>query len=232
MFSTQELTQMCEPISEDKAYYRPYLCKGELSKAQIFLVGINPATPIYSTQVSIGDYVEMILDYNKFEYQYRQICNSKKGQKSSRTRLGINSFVEWLAVNTESSVVETNVNAYPTPNQELLNKESAEIKQKGYNIFYTLLTRIKPRILIFHSLAALTSFDDIIRSQGHKPNMNIDFDKGVRELEEESPFYKFAYDAEHEATVMACRHLMYYGKSGDSYSAFKEKILEVLKRNM
>ncbi len=41
MVSIDWLKEICKQPEEGKAYYRPFICKGELSKVDIFLVGTN-----------------------------------------------------------------------------------------------------------------------------------------------------------------------------------------------
>jgi hypothetical protein len=39
MLSKQDIKKMCEAPADNKAYYRPIICKGELSKVDIFFCG-------------------------------------------------------------------------------------------------------------------------------------------------------------------------------------------------
>jgi len=77
MIELRDLKKMCEAPNRDKAYYRPLICNGELSNADIFFVGINPATPILQKDLPIDEYVNLILDYEKFISFYKQSRTSK-----------------------------------------------------------------------------------------------------------------------------------------------------------
>jgi hypothetical protein len=57
---------MCLAPEPGKAYYRPFICKGDLSKGDIFFVGINPATPIFPKHMEIDKYVDLLLNYEEF----------------------------------------------------------------------------------------------------------------------------------------------------------------------
>lgn len=66
MVSHDSLKQMCQAPEFGKAYYRPFVCKGDLSKVNIYFVGINPATPIFPKHMDIDRYVDLLLNYEEF----------------------------------------------------------------------------------------------------------------------------------------------------------------------
>lgn len=232
MTSIDALEKMCEPTDGDITYFRPYVCKGSTGKHGIFVVGINPATAILSTQVTIDQYVSSLNNPGLFDEIYSGERTKTSVNSSSRTRLGINSFVKWLGQYTEMSILETNVNAYPAPNYRSLKSKSEAIKRKGYEIFRTVIMEYEPRILIFHSVKAIRAFNNVLEVCGLSTSQQVNTSKDIGSLEKESPLYDFCYKSGKEATVMACRHLRLYGYEGNSYNKFKTEILRVLEKNM
>jgi hypothetical protein len=116
MVSIDWLKQICLPPGAGKAFYRPFICNGDISKSDIFFVGTNPATPIFPNDMEIGDYVKLLLSYDDF-LRYYKVNRANMGKEEvSRTRMGMNSFLSWLSQYTESSVIETE--AIPISNRK------------------------------------------------------------------------------------------------------------------
>ncbi len=209
---------------KEKAYFRPLVCKGELSKADIFLVGINPATPIMQKDLNIDDYISLLCDYDKFIVFYKKARVLSGKSEFSRTRTGMNSFLSWLSGITTSSVVETNIFTYPTENIKKLWKEPTEIIERGKNTFFEIMMKIRPKLIILHGKETVEQFIDGLSHLGIEFNNAISFDKTINEMEAAVPLLTFNYSKGSTCVVAVCRHFMYYGEKGNSYANFKEKI--------
>ena len=131
MLATEDLKNMCTAPRPGLPYYRPLVCKGALSEIDVLLVGINPATPITASDLGFEDYVRYLLDYERFLKYYSETRVRNGKPPKSRTRTGIDSFVEWLSQRTSKSIAETNVIAYPTANTKELKRLSEGIKDRG-----------------------------------------------------------------------------------------------------
>ena len=232
MLSKQDIKKMCEAPADNKAYYRPIICKGELSKVDVFFVGTNPATPIYPTDMDLDTYVDLLMNYERFIefYKMHRIKNGK--QEVSRTRTGMNSFLNWLSSNTCAVIAETEVVPYPTESLKLLKKEPDFIIERGKEVFYELLMEIKPRLIILHGKRTVEYFDEILTERGAIPSKSICLDKTIEDIEKQLPLYRFKYKNGKIANIMACRHFMYYGVMGESFKPFRENILKVLNDNI
>ena len=231
ILSKQEIKRMCEAPDANKVYYRPIICKGELSKVDIFFVGTNPATPIYPRDMDLDTYVTLLMDYERF-IEFYKISRVKNGkQEISRTRTGMISFLNWLSSNTNAAIAETEVVPYPTENIKLLRKEPSYIIERGKEIFYELLMEFKPRLIIFHGKETVEYAADILIGKGILPPKSINLDQPIEEIEKQLPLCNFRYDNGKTANIMACRHFMYYGAKGESFKVFRENVLKILKDN-
>ena len=99
-------------LGEEYAYLRPYICRGNPYNAKVFLTGINPATPIYPKQVSLDRYIEIVKNYETFMDFYLKSRKKQNKSEVSRTRMGINSLVDWIENECNTGVIETDIFTY------------------------------------------------------------------------------------------------------------------------
>lgn len=229
MLTSEKLKSLCNPILNNKAFYRPFVCNGDFSKADIFLAGINPATPIYPKEMDIGNYIDMLCDYNKFMEFYRSSRLQKGKDEISRTRTGMMSFIGYLKEHTSSSILETDVIPYPTSNVKLLKKEPKEIIERGKEIFYELVMELQPRIIIFHGKKSVEHAYDIFTRKGLIDINSIDIEIPIEIMERLGIVCNFNYSSGKSCSIMACRHFMYYGNCGQSFEEFRKKVLDAFK---
>jgi hypothetical protein len=231
ILSKQKIKRMCEAPANNKAYYRPIICKGDLSKVDIFFVGTNPATPIYPRDMDLDTYVDLLMDYERFIefYKMNRVKNGKK--EISRTRTGMISFLNWLSNNTNAAIAETEVVPYPTENLKLLRREPAYIIERGKEMFYELLIEFKPRLIILHGKETVEYAAEILTEKGILSPKSINLDQSIEEIEKQLPLCNFKYDNGKTANIMACRHFMYYGAKGESFKPLRENVLRILKNN-
>lgn len=135
MVSVDSIKQMCRAPEVGKPYYRPFICNGDLSKVDIFFVGINPATPVFPVSIEIDKYVNLLLNYEEFMDYYKASRISQDKDEVSRNRIGMNSFFSWLSNYTNASILETDAIPYPTANLKELKKEPRFVIEKGKDIF-------------------------------------------------------------------------------------------------
>ncbi len=228
MVSFDSLKKMCLEPEYGKAYYRPFICNGDLSKADIFFVGINPATPIFPKDMEIDEYVNLLLDYNKFIDHYKASRISQDKDEVSRTRKGMNSFFSWLSKYTDSAVLETDVIPYPTAKLKELKKEPQFVIEKGKDIFYSLVSEFKPSLIILYGKKTVEHVAKTYIEKGLITSNVIDVERSIEEMEKEIPLVKIDYPDGKVGVIMACRHFMYYGNKGDSFEPFRQNVQEVL----
>jgi len=206
------------------AYYRPFVCKGSSRLHSIFLVGINPATPIYPADLELGAYLDLLLDYERFLDYYQRVRQSAGKRPMSRTRQGMDSFIRWLTEKTSEPVVETNVITYPTPGATDLRKLPDSVITRGRAIFLDLLTGLQPKLLLLHGKWTVVEATHLLTGQGLL-RRQVDLSGDIQSLEDRSPLFSFVWGDGTTCMVLACRHFMYYGESGASFAGFRQMVL-------
>ena len=219
---------MCEPPTEEKAYYRPIICKYEIKNVDIFFVGTNPATPIYPKDMDLDEYVNLLMNYERFINYYKLSRLKDKKTEFSRTRIGINSFLKWLLDNIDVAIAETEVIPYPTENLKLLRKEPDYVIERGKEIFYELITQLKPKLIILYGKETVEHTSRILTQNGILLSRSINLNQSIEVMETQLPLCKFKYTNGKVANIMACRHFMYYGSKGESFKEFRENILKIM----
>lgn len=216
-------------IHEKHPYLRPFICKGDPKKSKVFLVGTNPATPIYSSDIPKHEYINLIQDYEKFLDFYSKIRRKKNKPTISRTRQGITSFLQWLKSIHPYPILETDIYTYPTENVEMLDKVNQEIIDFSQKVFVDILKENKPQLVILYGKRTVNSFLQLIKRENWKCTLNRDEGLAVSYLEMNPPFGKITLE-NHSIHIVVARHLMYYGKTGDSYGLFKSKLTEIFEK--
>jgi len=228
MLETEAIKKMCAAPGPGMAYYRPFVCKGAVSDVDIFLVGINPATPIMPTEMDLDRYFECLLDYDQFLAYYKHARKCKGKPPMSRTRTGIDSLVRWLERSTSRAIVETNVITYPTADIKTLQKVPDRVKDRGKAIFLALLVGFEPGLMIIHGKKAVELCVPLLEQGGLQPMPKVNVNEEISLMEQKSPLFRIRFKSGKECRVVACRHLRYYGKCGKSFQRFREVVLSPL----
>lgn len=226
-----ELMEMCTPPGAGKAYYRPLLCKSQQEKIPVFLVGINPATPIYPEQKNIEEYLNLILNYDEFIKFYKETRKAEGKTELSKTRKSIDTFVEWLSSSTGTAIAETNIIPYPTRNLAQLKKEPEDVWTRGKEIFYQLMMHYQPRILIVHGKTTIHHLTALLINKGLIADIKEnEFLNEVLKMDysANSLLPKFTYPDGKYCTIIAYQHFRYYGPNGENSLRFMGRIEKLI----
>lgn len=228
-----ELREMCMPPGPGKAYFRPLLCKGRIDHLPIFIVGINPATPIYPNQKGLEEYYNLITNYEAFMKLYSDARVAEGKKPLSKTRESIKSIVEWLSTKTPASIAETNIIPYPTEKAALLKKEPESVLNQGKDIFYRLLMHYQPEILILHGKSTSQMLAELLFHKGlvavnEKDELLATILK--MDYSANSPLAEFNYPDGESCSIVAYKHFKYYGPNGKDSSLFRGRIEELFNR--
>jgi hypothetical protein len=216
--------EWCLLAEDKKAYYRPFLCRGDPLKAKIALAGINPASSFTPDRISQEDYINLFPDYQKYMGKYMEL----RGNKESETRKGINKLIlslesaikKTLGIsNGKDLILETDVITYPTGDTVQLKDLPDEIKRHGQKIFFDVFQNIQPRLLILHGKDALEWFLD---SRGPEKKFEIEYKEiikpqslkirnSVKDLEKLCrPLFTVHFVRGNNCDAFFCRHLRFH----------------------
>ena len=217
-------------LGEEYPYLRPYISKRNPYDSKVFLVGINPATPITPIQLNIDEYIGLLKNYEEFMEFYFKSRESQNKSKISRTRMGINSLVNWIEQEFDTGVIETDIFTYPTRNIKELNNIDKNILNKSIEKFWEVLLEFQPDILILYGSLALNEFKKLVISKNKEIKYYSEEDK-IEYIEEKCPYAKLNIGTKN-INIIACRHLMYYGNNGNSFKKLRENIKKIIEEHV
>lgn len=217
-------------LGEKYPYLRPYISKRNPYDSKVFLVGINLATPITPIQLNIDEYIGLLKNYEKFMEFYSKSRESQNKSKISRTRIGINSLVNWIEQEFNTGVIETDIFTYPTKNIKELNNIDKNILNKSIEKFWEVLLEFKPDIVILYGSLALNEFKKLVISKNKEIKYYSEEDK-IEYIEEKYPYAKLNIGTKN-VNIIACRHLMYYGNNGNSFKKLRENIKMIIEEHV
>ncbi|TDQ33428.1 hypothetical protein [Aureibacillus halotolerans] len=216
------------PMDAKRRYYRPFVSNDPHRKHEVFLVGINPATPISETDLSLSEYIQLLTNEDAFYGKYEELRRAQGKPAVSRTRGGINNFVKEIQIQSGKAVLETNAIPYPTPNVKELKKTPRDVIEKAEAIFYRLLMEQTPNVLLVHGKMSLKCLVNALASHQLLDDSTIDLDQPLKTIEAKAPFVEFTYPNGNKGAIFACRHFMYYGKTGESFADFRCNVIHYL----
>lgn len=133
-------------------------------EARIFVVGYNQATRFSIESVGSHDsYIDAL--FNRNGRSCRDLYARARGSRGpSPTRRNLDALHEMLASAGFADVLETNVVCYSTPmGGDMACAEHHGGKAAGRAIFETILTLIRPPILIVHGVRASRELGHVLR---------------------------------------------------------------------
>lgn len=217
-------------LGEEYSYLRPYISKKNPYDSKVFLVGINPATPITPIQLNIDEYIGLLKNYEEFMEFYFKSRESQNKSKISRTRMGINSLVNWIEQEFNTGVIETDIFTYPTKNVKELNNIDKNILNKSIEKFWEVLLEFQPDIVILYGSLALNEFKKLVISKNKEIKYYSEEDK-IEYIEEKCPYAKLNIGTKN-INIIGCRHLMYYGNNGNSFKKLRENIKNIIEEHV
>ena len=137
-------------------YPRPWMTVlNDPSRADVFIVGYNPATAYLSRDVDYERFIDSLFNRNgetcrKF---YAEIT------KQTPTRDNIGMFADKLTKVGVSSILETNVVCYGAKKKKYLRRpEHVGGKARGMDIFRKLVEVIHPKVILIHGKGVCQTF--------------------------------------------------------------------------
>ncbi|WDL98452.1 hypothetical protein [Alicyclobacillus sp. ALC3] len=218
MLELNELKNMCQPVIDGKAYYRPLLCRDLQATISIFIVGINPATPITPEEMDLDTYARLITDYDAFIEYYRDLRRQRGKTRLSPTRTGINGLTNWLQANTDVGIAETNMISYPSQKPKELRNEPEAVIERAKEIFIQVLLNYRPKLIIAHGRETLKMLGEMVDTRN-------EFNWVRKDELQQDDFVGFSYQNGEICSVLPCAHLRYHGHSGGTrFTQFYEQL--------
>lgn len=218
-------------LSEKDPYLRPFLFNGEFTDSRIAIVGINPATKIYPSQIDLDKYIILLTEYKKFNSVYEKIRKEQGMSEISRTRLGIKSFRNWIEENISPDILETDIYTYPTSSVYELSQLPNELLLKSNQLFWEIILKLDKLdfIVIYGAMSFFKFIEGLdFYKIDYEINIDINMFSSIKEMEKHSPFIKLHINRK-KVYVFVTRHLMYYGKLGNSYQNIKNILINYKK---
>ena len=141
--------------------------------------------------------------------------------------MGINSLVDWIENECKTRVVETDIFTYPTKNTKELLAIDKQILNKSIEKFGQVLLEFQPDTIILYGSLTVDVLKKLLKDKNKKVEYFCENVVGIEDIEKIFPFARVTIDSKY-INVLACRHLMYYGKRGDSFENLRQNIKKSL----
>ena len=191
----------------------------------VFIVGTNPATPIFPSEISPQTYRSLICSAAQFEPVYATIRRKREQPEDGRTRQGLRSLSNWFLSQGVAGVLETNVIPFPTKDEAALRLVSRE--RQSHWVFQEICETFRPSLIVLHGKPAKDAFIDIVAPTRLAWARDVSVGELERRLE---PLTAGQWTPRDPYGVFVCRHLMYYGERGNSYEPFRRAVQPYLSR--
>lgn len=138
--NTTEFKQKLQELTKDDNSLRPFVCDGNPLNAEIFIVGINPAT---SMKQGFWDY------YQNDEFDKKKwLKDYKKNRIEKRTELSpTRAKIEKLVEHEFSNYLCLETNLFSKPTGSLTQLEG---KDRNTDVFDFLIKSIRPKAILIH----------------------------------------------------------------------------------
>jgi hypothetical protein len=140
------LREVCNTL--DGPYLRPFAPNPQWRKADVLIVGTNPATPLRSQFSSFDEYWLGLTQHPEmFDRQYQLVHGGGQTRSTARTQ-------RLLAQLKPLNALVTNVYAFPSEDETLIRDKPSQ-RKIGRDILIRLVASSRPRAAIFHGSEAL-----------------------------------------------------------------------------
>lgn len=169
----QKLRTLTQPLNGQ--YPRPWMTTLKNPRdAKVFLVGYNPAKAYLTSQISHDRHIDALFNRNGED------CHAiyKDLTRESLTRGNIRDLSDRLSAAGIPEILETNVVCYSTAkSKELALPVHVGGKERGREIFRTLVLEIKPTVIIVHGSGVRDEFNRAFREEEQlpKPSTSANF---------------------------------------------------------
>lgn len=156
MMNEKDLRDLCNtPIGP---YLRPFVANARWKRAQVFLVGTNPATPLRDEFESFSDYWNALtVDTKRFESAYADKHATGASKSTQRSR-------KLLQQLRPLDVLVTNSMIYPASRPKYIPKKCDQ-RRIGAQCFDFLVRTCRPKAILFYGSEAVALGEDYFQSE-------------------------------------------------------------------
>ena len=144
--------------------------------------------------------------------------------------MGINSLVDWIENECNTGVVETDIFTYPTKNVKELLSIDKQILNKSIEKFWQVLLEFQPDTIILYGSLTVDVLKKLLKDKNKQVEYFCKNEDGIEDMERIFPLARFNIYSKN-INVIACRHLMYYGKNGKSFENLRQNIKKSLEKD-
>jgi hypothetical protein len=146
-----DLLKLIGPTSTG-IYLRPFVSDGDPTTCPIAIVGYNAATPIPASEIPAVEFARLLQNREEFERFYRCFRVRKKQSQGKQKPRPISTTRKRLGLIrqefSETRVVETNLNAWPTKDVAALKKLPPDQFRQGKDVADWALRLLQPKVVI------------------------------------------------------------------------------------
>ncbi len=156
-FPLSTLVQWCMPVPPDRRLFRPFTCRGEIGKADIFFVAFSPKNCLpEDTPIEIA--AQSCLEYD--------VLKKLIGERSSKTRQRFEEITPGVSLAAQgATIIETNAYAYPSLNRKSAKSLPDDVERKCRFVFVELFRMIKPKWIILFGENTVTRVSKILSDE-------------------------------------------------------------------
>ncbi|WP_332647650.1 hypothetical protein [Lysinibacillus sp. 54212] len=217
----RKITDWILSCDNRKIIFRPFQVEGNPYKSRVFLVGAFPHPPLDISLDEASMFAESLVNPELFDHLYGNLTGTKEN-------IGIQQFIRWMKITLNENILCTNINVLQADSLQHLKQLKMANRadyEKGFTIFQHLMEEFQPELIILHGMEAVKQFR--IQFYEHLVDYHASIEK-IQHLEGLGVFAEMRFDNGKRVRVMACRSLVYYGKSGESFASFKNYVQKVL----
>jgi hypothetical protein len=212
MLNYETMKRWCTPVRESSPFLRPFVARGQLSPGGAMIVGVNPATPIGTTDgIGLDEHIQSLYSIEGFLPLYSRVRAQRGKAQPSPTREGLDGASKWLATRGFQTVLDTNISPYPTKDEEQWQRLSST--EKALWVFPEVVATFKPKLVVLHGKSSYEYFVDLYAPALRQEGRFLDT------IKERPHLGRVCWPNGDGADVYVCRHLRYFG-NGDGGKTF------------
>ncbi|KGR79270.1 hypothetical protein [Ureibacillus manganicus] len=207
----------------DEISFQPFQTNGNPYRSNVFLIGETPEPYLQIDADDLDLYAQSLVDREVFQELFYEELKS-----ASREYRGCIHFMDWMKENYNEVVVFSYLNCLhvedPNYYKELKMRQDP-LYAKGMEILPELLDEFAPKMVIVQGAANWKQFIERFEEQLIDVT---DIKQSVQQLESKGVLAKLPLTSGESVSVLACRSMGNFGKTGSTFGELKQIINQLL----